>query len=219
MQGEHERPDWQAFKDMLYLKMRPDDVELVMEAYNDAKHGHGYQQQKRDNGERYFEHPKRVAIILIHNFGIYDPDMLIAGLLHDTVEDTYLFGNVEEAAARIQRRYNKRVSAFVLALTKEPSLREGDKPDRDRRYFERVIQEGPKTTILKLADRLDNLRDLSRCSARKKPHYLEETEQYILPMALEAASKVSQEMAERIKKARQEMIDICEQTRRCIVPR
>ncbi|MFY9457792.1 MAG: HD domain-containing protein [Candidatus Spechtbacterales bacterium] len=219
MAKKQSRPEWQRFKDLLYLKMRPDDIELVMESYNDAKTGHGYEQQVRDSGERYFEHPKRVAVNLIHELEIYDADMIIAALLHDLVEDTFTFGAIEEAASRIQRRYNKRVATFVLALTKEPCDREEDKPERDRRYFERIANEGPKTMILKLADRLDNLRDLRRCSVEKKQHYVEETECYILPLTLEAVRQVTAEMAARITKVNIEMIKICERTRRCLAQR
>lgn len=217
---KNERPGWQEFKDSLYLKMRPDDVELVMMGYTDAKMGHGYKgEQKRDSGERYFEHPRRVDMTLANEFGIYDPDMLIAGLLHDLVEDTFTFGNREEAAERIQRRYNKRVAAFVLALTKEPCRDKAQKRERDRRYFECIIAEGPKTMIIKLADRLDNLRDLCKCSAAKKAHCVEETEEYILPMAEEAIKQVPQETAKRIIRVREEIIEICERTRHCLVPR
>jgi len=139
--------------------------------------------------------------------------MLIAGLLHDVVEDTYAFGSRKDAAARIQRRYNKRVAAFVLALTKESCAEEAEKPERDRRYFESIIAEGPKTMIIKLADRLDNLRSLDACSTEKKAHYVEETKRYILPMAMEAARQVTEEIADRIMKARNEMAIICETTK------
>jgi len=68
MAVDSERPGWQAFKDMPYLKMRPDDVELVMEAYQDAKQGHGYARNLRDSGERYFEHPRRVDMTHANEF-------------------------------------------------------------------------------------------------------------------------------------------------------
>lgn len=128
-------------------------MELVMMAYGYAKMGHGYKvEQKRDSGERYFEHPRRVAYILMEEFGIYDPDMIITALLHDLVEDTFCFGNRDEAFERIQLTYKKRVAIFVLALTKRHCDEEQEKLMRDQNYFETITREGPKTMILKLAD-------------------------------------------------------------------
>jgi len=86
----------EKFEQLLYLKMRPVDVELVMDAYDDAERGHGYEDQVRDNGEKYFEHPKRAAVSLMRDFEIFDPDMIVAILLHDTVEDTNMFGSKDE---------------------------------------------------------------------------------------------------------------------------
>ena len=200
----------EKFEKLLYLKMRPADVELVMEAYQDAKKGHGYKDQVRDNGERYFEHPRRVALVLMLDLEIYDPDMLIAALLHDIVEDTFAFGSRDKAFKRIQRRYGKRVATFVLALSKEPCKRPEEKIERDHRYFEAITQEGPKTTILKLADRLDNLRDMHHCTTAKKRHYVEETRSHILPMALDVTYQVKGKMRLNILTIYGRMVSICQ---------
>ena len=200
----------EKFEKLLYLKMRPADVELVMGAYQDAKKGHGYKDQVRDNGERYFEHPRRVALVLMLDLEIYDPDMLIAALLHDIVEDTFAFGSRDKAFKRIQRRYGKRVATFVLALSKEPCERPEEKIERDHRYFEAITQEGPKTTILKLADRLDNLRDMHHCTTAKKRHYVEETRSHILPMALDVTYQVKGKMRLNILTIYGRMVSICQ---------
>ena len=123
------------FEQLLNLKMRPIDVKLVMKAYQDAKYAHGYENQKRDNGERYFEHPRRVALIVMRELEIYDPDMIIAALLHDTVEDTFSFGSKDEAYDRIKSDYNQRVATFVVALSKDPCQTLEEKAERDNRYF------------------------------------------------------------------------------------
>jgi len=200
----------EEFEQLLYLKMRPVDVGFVMNAYQDAKKGHGHKNQVRDNGERYFEHPRRVALILMLDLEIYDPDMIIAALLHDIVEDTFAFGSRDKAFKKIQRRYGKRVATFVLALSKEPCKRPEEKIERDHRYFEAITQEGPKTTILKLADRLDNLRDLHYCTTAKKRHYLEETRPHILPMALDVAYQMEGKMRLNILAIYGRMISICQ---------
>lgn len=200
----------ERFEQLLILKMRPADVELVMEAYQTAKYAHGYENQIRDNGERYFEHPRRVALIVMRELEIYDPDMIISALLHDTVEDTFSFGSKDEAYNRIQGRYRKRVATFVIALSKDPCQNPEEKPERDNRYFGDIEQEGPKTMTLKLADRLDNLRDLSQCTKKKKMHYVEETRDRILPMVLLVIPQFSGKVRRNLRRVYKEMVTICE---------
>ena len=76
-----------SFEARLKYRMAPHLFELVMDAYRLSKYGH--RGQKRDDGTRYFEHPRRVAKILLL-WGIYDHEMLIAALLHDIKEDSHI---------------------------------------------------------------------------------------------------------------------------------
>ena len=85
----------EEFEKLLRFKMSPDNLKLVMKAYRMSKYGH--RGQKRDSGERYFEHPKTVALIIAGEFKIYDHEVISAALLHDDVEDSFIFGNNEEA--------------------------------------------------------------------------------------------------------------------------
>jgi len=200
------------FETLLQLKMRPVDVGWVMRAYKDSKMGHGHKNQLRENGERYFEHPKRVALILFREIGVYDRDMIISALLHDIVEDTYTFGARDEAYSNLQGVYRKRVATFVMALSKESCGLE-EKLERDRRYFEGIVEEGPKTMLLKLSDRLDNLRDLHACSIAKKKHYVEETEESILPLAKYARRQFSGNIKGNVTRLHTEMVAICAKTK------
>jgi (p)ppGpp synthase/HD superfamily hydrolase len=199
----------EEFEKLLYLKMRPDDVALVMDAYNDAKVALDHKQLKRIGGERAFEHSKRVALILILEFRIYDPDMVISALLHDVVEDTFMFGSITEAPDRIQRRYGKRVATFVLALTKEPCDNPLVKADRDHCYFDNIMYEGPKTIIIKSADRLDNLRSIAPCSDSHKHHYMNETRDHVMPMVRQAANVLPSGIRLCVMDAHNEMAAIC----------
>jgi len=200
------------FESLLNLRMRPVDIEWVMRAYKASKLGHGHKNQLRENGERYFEHPKRVALILMRELGVYDRDMIISALLHDIVEDTYIFGARDEAYSNLQGEFRRRVATFVMALSKEPCGLE-EKLERDRRYFEGIVEEGPKTMLLKLSDRLDNLRDLHGCSVAKKQHYVEETEEKILPLALYARTQFSGDIKRNVTRVQKEMVAICERTK------
>ena len=201
----------EKFKQLLFLKMRPKDVERVMEAYREAEDAHGRTSQRRDSGEMYFEHPKRVAMILMLEFEIYDPDMVISALLHDTVEDTSVFGNKDEAYEILQRKYNKRVANFVIALSKESCSDPEKKDERDMRYFEAIMSEGPLTTILKLADKPDNLRSLECYTNERKRRYIAETRMYILPMAKSVAERFSGRIRTNLRRVYREMVAICEE--------
>lgn len=201
----------EKFEQLLFLKMRPEDVKRVMESYREAEDAHGRTNQLRDSGEVYFEHPKRVAMILMLEFEIYDPDMVISALLHDTVEDTPDFGNKDEAYEILQRKYNKRVANFVIALSKEPCSDSKKKDERDMRYFEAIKSEGPMTMVLKLADRPDNLRSLKQYTSERKRRYIVETRTYILPMAKFVIEQFSGKIRTNLRRAHREMVAICEE--------
>lgn len=65
-----------------------EDINKIMAARTLAKLGHGYKEEVlRRTGERYFDHPSGVALLLILELGITDPDILCAAMLHDVLED------------------------------------------------------------------------------------------------------------------------------------
>jgi len=171
----------EEFTALLTNKVTPEQLSDIERAYNIAKSGH--RDIDRDGGERYFEHPKRVALILIRELHIFDADMIIAALLHDVVEDTFIFGEGEEAFATIEDWFNKRVAGFVRLLTKEKCTDPDEKAGRDARYFASIAEADEQTQILKCADRLDNLRDIGNCTSEKKRRYLAQTEAHFLELA------------------------------------
>ena len=158
---------------------------------SDAHHG-----QLRDHGTAYIEHPLSVARILAEEIGITEPDVLIAALLHDVVEDSPL--RVED----IDEQFGTWVANAVETLTK-PEAPPSEKPERDRRYYER-LQHAPETVqLIKLADRLDNLRHLPLSPrADKKARYIRETRTHFLPMA-ERLGKLVEQFERALKVAEQ----------------
>lgn len=122
------------------------DIKL---AYTLAKFGHRAQLRKElIDGKpiRYFEHVRRVAIILMDDMKIMDRDMIIAALLHDSLEDTQ-----DLTAELLEHSFGTNVAAMVTRLSKIP--KEG--------YHERLKQcQHWQTLALKMCDRLDNLRSL-----------------------------------------------------------
>lgn len=206
----------EQFKELLQFKMTPAELDLVMEVYALSKHAHGHHEQKRDNGTRYFEHPKSVALILIQELGIYDYEILIAALLHDTVEDTYIFGDFDIAFQRIKARFGEWVAECVRLLSKERKERVPDKTERDRMYFENLGRTDIRMKIVKIADRIHNLRELVNCKPVKKQHYLEETEAHYLPLVEEVMGMVSQPLLRKFHEIYKEMETICEATRKSL---
>lgn len=117
----------------------------------------------RKSGEPYIEHCIAVYNI-IKDWGIDDTDLLIAALLHDTVEDSDL--KIDE----IDSIFGKQVSFLVNAVTK---IKLGDKESRDFKTLKKIVGTSyidPKVSVLKLADRYHNLTTLQYLpnSNRKK---------------------------------------------------
>lgn len=149
------------------LVMSATEIEHVHAAYVFAKYGH--HDQTRDGGGRYFDHPKEVANIIIHELGIKNNwKVIVTALLHDILEDTYLLSE-----DRIQRNFGKKVALWVALLSKVP--KEG--------YHERLSSCGIwEVLLVKLCDRLHNLRSFSVWDEKRQKRYLRETEEVYLPL-------------------------------------
>ena len=142
----------------------PSTVRRIMNAYERSKEKHRY--QKRKDGERYFEHPRAVALILIDELACIDPDTIYAALLHDTIEDTTL------TPEEIEQLFGERACQIVVRLTKKP--KDG--------YDKRLLKYGAWPELMvKLCDRLHNLRTMGEgtSSGWRKKQYLETGDVYI----------------------------------------
>ena len=143
-------------------------LEMVNTAYVFAKYGH--HDQTRDNGKRYFEHPKSVARIIVHELEMKnDWRIIVTALLHDILEDAYLLSEY-----RIKRNFGVMVAHWVALLSKIP--KEG--------YHERLKACGIwQAHLVKLCDRLDNLRDFHCWEEQRKEKYRTETRTHYVPLA------------------------------------
>jgi guanosine-3',5'-bis(diphosphate) 3'-pyrophosphohydrolase len=114
-------------------------------------------QLRADRVTPYVEHPKAVMAIVRDQFGVTDPEVLAAALLHDTIEDTTT--DYDELAGI----FGKRVASWVAVLTKDKRLPEAR---REKEYFD-GLKRGPlPAKVCKIADSLHNLRD---SDDRKRP--------------------------------------------------
>jgi (p)ppGpp synthase/HD superfamily hydrolase len=146
----------------------------INHAYTLAKYVHRAQKRKEIGADglpmRYFEHPRRVALILMDTVGILDPVILCAALLHDTVEDSE-----ELPPAAIERYWGSEVAALVQILSKVPY--EG--------YLDRLLRYGDwRALLIKSADRLDNLRSLrvGEVTVEFRDRQIEETRVKYMPL-------------------------------------
>lgn len=148
----------------------------IERAYNIAKEA--FHEDKRDDGERYFEHLRAVALIVLY-LRVTDYEMIIAALLHDIVEDHPKEWPIE----RVEKEFGRRVAWLVQYCTK-PSLEEcGSKEEQDRIYHRRFIEATREFFLIKLADRLHNVLTLGTCKLEKRKRKVAETEQFYMPHA------------------------------------
>jgi len=156
------------------------DEELanINTAYKFAKYAH--KNQCRDGGGRYFEHPRAVARIIMHELGLKDNwKLIVTALLHDTLEDSFLLDK-----RLLQTIFGEEVALWIELLTKEDGI------DYFARFFEYNIWE---VLVAKLADRLHNVRTLHECDIRKQEKCREETRRLYIPLAEKLASIIPQE--------------------------
>lgn len=162
-----------------------DECYQIMTAYDLAEKTHS--QQKRASGEKYFAHPRHVALFLT-SLGIDDPDIISGALLHDVVEDAHLingesFMNNADWMKRAdewltQEKINPRVRRIVANLTK-PRIDGFDVFNEDQRRnsaIETLKQSEPEVILIKMADRLHNLQTLGGLDRWKAEMAISETQ-------------------------------------------
>jgi hypothetical protein len=114
----------------------------------------------RRQSEPYVNHLLRVAIRIMSHYGVRDPDVVVAALLHDSVEDHAAGlapdGGTDSALAELGRRFGSRVAALVGAVT-NPAYHPGR--DRHQQYREHVaasLDASPWARVIKVSDFTDN---------------------------------------------------------------
>lgn len=152
------------------------DVDKVREAYDYAeKHHEG---QKRNSGEDYIVHPFNVALILAEMN--MDVSTIIAGLLHDTIEDTDVtYDDVKE-------RFGEEVAILVEGVTKLKMLSYQTKQEKQAENIRKMVLAMAKdirVVIVKFADRLHNMRTLEYMTPEKKHDKALETIEIYAPLA------------------------------------
>jgi guanosine-3',5'-bis(diphosphate) 3'-pyrophosphohydrolase len=124
---------------------------------------------RKDGQTPYASHPMRVCLIVREVFGLDDPHMLMAALLHDTIEDTNT--DYDDLA----EQFGAEVASWAAALSKDKRL-----PDeqREQAYIEALQRSPWQVQICKLADVVDNLIDSARLTRDHRPRTLARARQY-----------------------------------------
>lgn len=154
----------------------PTNYKLINEAFNLAKAAHA--DQKRASGRPYITHPVVVADILV-DMGL-DVPAICAALLHDTVEDTYVTDEM------IRNRFGDEIADLVKGVTKLDKLqfrsKEEEQAENIRKMFIAMAKD-IRVLIIKLADRLHNMRSLQYLSETRQQIMARETLDIFAPLA------------------------------------
>ena len=128
------------------------DLALLLKALSFAAHKHRDQRRKDAEASPYINHPIALAQVLTGEGGVTDIEVLAAALLHDTIEDTATTGE------ELQREFGERIAAIVAEVTDDTGL---PKAERKRLQIEHAARLSDGAKLVKLADKICNLRDVA----------------------------------------------------------
>jgi len=183
----------QTFLDQLSKPPCALDVAIVKDAIEMIKHAH--QGQIRKSGEPFYMHPLTVASIVLTM--THDLDAILAALLHDVVEDTPIY------LEQIAYQYGQKVAYLVQTLTHLDSTGKKTKLTEAENHEQLASASNEYVIMIKLADRLHNVRTIGFHKPAKKIRIAQETLEFYVPLGsnLEGIG---------IKKVIEELKNICE---------
>ncbi|KAK7791834.1 hypothetical protein R5R35_001249 [Gryllus longicercus] len=137
------------------MSCNQDPISSIIKCVYFAAEKHKNQRRKDPEKTPYINHPIGVANILVDEAKVNDINIILAALLHDTVEDT------DTSFSEIEENFGPVVRKIVEEVTDDKSL---PKEERKRLQIVHAIESSPQAKLVKLADKLFNLRDLNRAT-------------------------------------------------------
>lgn len=131
--------------------MESQQVGLIFKALEFAARKHRDQRRKDRDASPYINHPINLVNLLWNTAGVTDPAVVMAALLHDTVEDT------ATTFAELRQEFGEAVEQLVREVTDDKSL---PKQERKQRQVEHAAHLSQQAKLVKLADKISNLRDI-----------------------------------------------------------
>ncbi|MDE6035907.1 MAG: RelA/SpoT family protein [Ruminococcus sp.] len=166
--------------DMIIQKIMDDDVQYdlskIISAYNFAKKAH--EGQKRSSGQPYITHPLAVAYITLELK--MDTDAICSALLHDVIEDT------DTTFEDLRRNFGLDIALIVDSVSKMKRMNDMTKSEQQAEAIVKILtatSRDIRVIIVKLADRLHNMRTLKYCSPDKQKRIAYETKNVYIPIA------------------------------------
>ncbi len=167
---------YRALLRVLKPKLKPGDREMVRHSFEMAADAH--KTMRRKSGEPYILHPIAVAMICVEEIGL-GVRSTICALMHDTVEDT------EITLDDVQREYGSEIARIVDGLTKISNVIDANSSQQAENFKKILITltDDPRVILIKLADRLHNMRTLDSMKREKQLKIASETVWVYAPLA------------------------------------
>ena len=176
-----------------------DEIPVILKAVNFSAEKHRTQRRK-DNVSPYINHPIAVAETLARVGNVRDLEIIVAAILHDTIEDT------ETTPEEIEREFGPVVLSLVLEVTDDKRL---DKAVRKQLQIKHAPDKSPGAKLIKLADKTNNLIDLTNhppvdWPASQRAEYLDWSEKVVA--GLRGANKPLEDLYDQVlQTARQKL--------------
>ena len=167
---------YRALLRALKTKLKKGDKELVRHAFEMAAEAH--KTMRRKSGEPYITHPLAVAMICVEEIGL-GVRSTICALLHDTVEDT------DVTLEDVEREFGGEIARIIDGLTKIANVVDNNTTQQAENFKKILLTltDDPRVILIKLADRLHNMRTLDSMKREKQLKIASETVYVYAPLA------------------------------------
>ncbi len=157
--------------------LKDGDAKLIKKAFNLSVEAH--KDMRRKSGEPYIYHPLAVAQICVEEIGL-GTTAIVAALLHDVVEDTHI------SLAEIEKQFGSKIAKIIDGLTKISNITDTNSVSVQAENFRKVLltlAEDVRVILIKIADRLHNMRTLADMPRNKQLKIAYETSYLYAPLA------------------------------------